>query len=98
MMCSYLLLTLCMASPVNDAVPSTSSSSWRANAQTAKEAAARQDWPGAAAALKETQSSDSEINAILSYDLGVAAYRAGDYALAEKAFERASRRLWPGAL
>ncbi|MBT5383040.1 MAG: hypothetical protein HOL13_09395, partial [Phycisphaerae bacterium] len=57
--------------------------------QIATEAAKRESWAEAAAALARAQEGQDTVDSILAYDQAVAAYRAGDLDQAAIAFERA---------
>jgi Ca-activated chloride channel family protein len=57
--------------------------------QIAKQAASRESWAEAAAALARAQEGQGKVDSLLAYDQAVAAYRAGDLTQAAAAFERA---------
>ena len=83
-----LLLILCLlaaAGPVDAPVVRTP----REDIRIAEEAAARQAWAEAAAALARARVDRNSADAVLAYDHAVAAYRAGDLQQAAKAFEEA---------
>lgn len=55
--------------------------------QIATQAASRESWAEAAAALSRAQEGQGKVDSLLSYDQAVAAYRAGDLTQAAAAFE-----------
>ena len=81
---ALLLLNLSLAAASTPAPQSP-----RQEIAIATDAASREAWAEAAAALARAQANRTKSNPLLAYDQAVAAYRAGDLEQAHAAFDRA---------
>ncbi|MCP4760054.1 MAG: hypothetical protein GY876_11420, partial [Planctomycetes bacterium] len=87
-----LATALCATLAINlaiEAAPPPAPASPKQDIAIATDAASRQAWAEAAAALARAQANLSESDPLLAFDQAVAAYRAGDLDQAAQAFNRA---------